>query len=87
MEKNKKNYSRRDFLKQLGMWFVLTDGGKDTAGFTKGQVAKEKNKAIKELSRKINTSSLNPDGSLKYISGSGGTDSDPLLSDGWKIGW
>lgn len=75
-----------EFLKQLGMWFVLTDGGKDTEGFTKEQLRAEKNKGIRELERKINSSSLNADGSLRYTSGSGG-DSDPLLSDGWKIGW
>ena len=75
-----------EFLKQLGMWFVLTDGGKNTEGFTKQQVRAEKNKGIKELERKINSTSLNPDGSLRYSSSSKG-DSDPLLSDGWKIGW
>lgn len=75
-----------EFLKQLGMWFVLTDGGKNTDGFTKQQLREEKNKSIKELGRKINSTSLNRDGSLRYVSGGAG-DSDPLLSDGWKIGW
>ena len=75
-----------EFLKQLGMWYVLTDGGKNVEGFTKQQVRAEKNKGIQELARKINTTSLNSDGSLRYTSTSGG-DSDPLLSDGWKIGW
>ena len=75
-----------EFLKQLGMWFVLTDGGKNMDGFTKQQLREEKNKSIKELGRKINSTSLNRDGSLRYISGGSG-DSDPLLSDGWKIGW
>lgn len=75
-----------EFMKQLGMWFVLTDGGKNTEGFTKRQVRAEKNKGIKELERKINSSALGPDGSLRYTSGSR-ADSDPLLSDGWKIGW
>lgn len=75
-----------EFLKQLGMWFVLTDGGKNTEGFTKERVRSETNKAIKELGRKINSSALNKDGSLRYVSGGTG-DSDPLLSDGWKVGW
>lgn len=75
-----------EFLKQLGMWFVLTDGGKNTEGFTKEQVRVEKNKAIKELGRKINSSAIDKDGSLRYVSGGTG-DSDPLLSDGWKVGW
>ena len=75
-----------EFLKQLGLWYVLTDGGKNMDGFTKAQVRSEKNKAIKELERKINTTSLTRDGGLKYISGAGG-DKDPLLSDDWKVGW
>lgn len=75
-----------EFLKQLGMWYVLTDGGKNTDKLLKGTVQKEKNKAIKELGRKINSSSLNRDGSLRYVSG-GSEDNDPLLSDGWQIGW
>ena len=75
-----------EFLKQIGMWFVLTDGGKNIEGFTKEQLRVEKNKGIKELSRKINSTSLSRDGSLRYVSGSSG-DSDPLLSDGWKVGW
>lgn len=75
-----------EFMKQLGLWFVLTDGGKSVEGIAKEQVRAEKNKSIKELERKINSSSLNRDGTLRYHSSSG-DDSDPLLSDGWKIGW
>lgn len=75
-----------EFLKQLGMWFVLTDGGKNVDGFTKEQIRSEKNRGIKELAHKINSTSLNSDGSLRYVSGSSG-DSDPLLSEGWKVGW
>ena len=74
-----------EFLKQLGMWFVLTDGGKNTEGFTKEAVKAEKNKGIRELEKKLNASSLNPDGSLRYTSATGDM-TDPLLSDGWKIG-
>ena len=74
-----------EFLKQLGIWFVLTDGGKNLSGLLRKEVQTEKNKAVKELARKINSSSLNPDGSLKYVGGSG--NGDPLLDDGWKIGW
>ena len=75
-----------EFLKQIGMWFVLTDGGKNIDGFTKEKLRAEKNKSIKELGRKINATSLNPDGSLRYASGKS-DNTDPLLSDGWKVGW
>lgn len=73
-----------EFLKQLGMWFVLTDGGKSAAGLVKEQLRAEKNKGIRELERKINSSSLNSDGSLRYMSGSQ-LDNDTLLSDGWSV--
>ena len=75
-----------EFLKQLGMWYVLTDGGKDVTGFAKEQVVAEKNRNIKELEKKINASMFNADGSLSYAGGSGGEKGDPLLSDDWKIG-
>ena len=73
-----------EFLKQIGLWFVLTDGGKDMSGLVKTQARLEKNKNIRELERKINTSQLGTDGSLRYSSGVG-PDTDPLLSDGWKV--
>ena len=73
-----------EFMKQLGMWFVLTDGGKNMDGFTKEQLRQEKNKGIRELERKINSSSLNSDGSLRYASGRSGTD-DALLKGDWDV--
>lgn len=75
-----------EFLKQIGMWYILTDGGKNTDSFTKEKIAAEKNSAIKDLERKINSSTLDRSGSLSYVSGGSG-DKDPLLSDGWKVGW
>jgi hypothetical protein len=73
-----------EFLKQIGLWYVLTDGGKDVSGLAKSQARVEKNKNIRELERKINASQLSPDGSLRYSSGVGSGE-DPLLSDGWKV--
>ena len=75
-----------EFLKQIGMWFVLTDGGKNPVGLVKQQVLSEKNKGIRELERKINGTMLNADGSLRYASGTAGG-SEKLLEDGWQIGW
>lgn len=76
-----------EFLRQIGMWYVLTDGGKSIDGLTKDKVRAEKNKGIRELERKINSTALNADGSLKYASGSGSAGSgDILLSDEWSIG-
>lgn len=73
-----------EFAKNLGLWYVLTEGGKNLGGLVKKQVAAEKNKSIKELERKITASAINPDGSIRFT---GGTDSgsDPLLSDDWEV--
>lgn len=73
-----------EFVKQLGMWFVLTDGGKNMDGFTKEKIRQEKYKGIKELERKINSSSLNADGSLRYASGRSGS-GDTLLQGDWDV--
>lgn len=73
-----------EFLRQIGMWYVMTDGGKDFSGLTKAQIRAEKNRSIAELERKINTSSLKRDGSLRYNS-SVSNSADPLLSDDWKV--
>ena len=74
-----------EFLKQLGLWYVLTDGGKNTSGIIKEQVRAEKNKSIKELERKINTTPIGTDGALHFSTGIAGND-DTLLNDGWEIG-
>lgn len=75
-----------EFMKQLGMWYVLTDGGKNIDGFAKEQAIQEKNKNIRALEKAINTTMFNSDGSLSYAGGSGKGGVDPLLSDDWKIG-
>ena len=73
-----------EFLKQLGLWCVLTDYGKNISGIAKEKIRVEKNKSIRELERKINASQLGSDGTLRYRGGTG-SNSDPLLSDGWKV--
>lgn len=73
-----------EFLKQIGMWFVLTNGGKDFSGLSRQQAIAEKNKGIRELERKINSSAFDSDGSLKYVSGSN-ISNDTLLDGGWKV--
>ena len=75
-----------EFLKQLGMWFVLTDGGKNMDGFTKDKVKAEKNKGIRELARKINTTSIRETGSLHRSGWNGEDKNDILLSDDWQVG-
>ena len=73
-----------EFLKQIGMWYVLTNGGKELGGLVKQQAIAEKNKGIRELERKINSSNFDSDGSLKLMNG-GNIDNDTLLDGGWKV--
>ena len=73
-----------EFLKQLGMWFTLTNGGKNTDALIKEKVRVAKNKGIRELERKINSTSFNQDGTLKYSGESEGS-KDLLLSDDWNV--
>ena len=75
-----------EFLKQLGLWYALTNGGKNLEGLVQKQLRAEKNKGVRELERKINTSVFNEDGSIRYAGSSEDKGGDPLLSDGWKIG-
>jgi hypothetical protein len=63
-----------DFLKYLGLTFVLTNGFKSLDGLVKGKVRKEVNKHIRELEHTLNSTSRNADGSLKFASG---VSSDP----------
>lgn len=75
-----------EFLKNIGLWFVLTDGGKNPAGLFKEQLRAEKNKSIKELEKHINTTPIGSDGNLRYTAGNGGSE-ETLLTDDWEIGW
>lgn len=75
-----------EFMKQIGLWYVLTDGGKNIDGFTKGKVRSEKNKAIRDLANRINATSVNSDGTLRFTGMDKGGSDDILLSDDWKIG-
>lgn len=75
-----------EFLKQLGIWYVLTNGGKNLEGLVQKQLRAEKNKGVRELEKKINASSFNTDGSIRYAGSSEEGGGDPLLSDGWRIG-
>lgn len=75
-----------EFLRQLGIWFVLTNEGKDASGFVNGKVRKEKNKALRDLADKLAANNINPDGSIRFLSGGNEGGTDVLLSDDWKIG-
>ncbi len=58
-----------DFYKMAGMFFVLTDGFTNIGNLIKGPVKKEMRKGIESLSRVLDNTPRNPDGSMKLKSG------------------
>lgn len=77
VQKYEKEHST-EFLKNLALVFTLTDGFKNFDGLVGKKVKKEVAKGFRELERKINNTSRNPDGSLKFTSG---VDTEQKLSE------
>lgn len=63
---------RDEFLKKLGLIYTLTDGFENLDGLVKNKVKKEVKKGFKDLERKINNTSVDMYGNLKYVSNIGG---------------
>ena len=66
--------NHNDFMKYVGLTYVLTDGFKSLDGLVKGKVKKESGKGLKELEHTLNNTARNSNGTLKFTSGVG---SDP----------
>lgn len=66
--------NHNDFMKYVGLTYVLTDGFKSLDGLVKGRVKKEIGKGLKELEHTLNNTARNSNGTLKFTSGVG---SDP----------
>lgn len=64
--------NKTDFLRNLGLVFVLTDGFKSLEGLTKTKVNKEVKKGLRDLERTINNTSRTSSGNLNFTSGVGG---------------
>lgn len=75
---------RTEFLKFAGLFYVLTNGYKDTKNIVKKKVTKENNKVWKEVERTLNNSRRNNDGSLNFGSSKGDTNSFSL-AEGWGL--
>lgn len=63
--------NKTEFLKNLGLVFVLTDGFKKLDGLVQGKVKKEMRKGLRELEHTINSTSRNRNGTLSFASGVG----------------
>ena len=66
--------NHNDFMKYVGLTYVLTDGFKSLDGLVKGKVKKEIGKGLKELEHTLNNTARSSDGTLKFTSG---VNSDP----------
>lgn len=63
--------NHNDFMKYVGLTYVLTDGFKSLDGLVKGKVKKEIGKGLKELEHTLNNTARNSNGTLKFTSGVG----------------
>lgn len=73
--------NKPEFLKNLGLVYVLTDGFKNLDGLVKGKVKKEVKKGLRELENTINNTSRTSDGNLNFA---GGNDKESKYSP-WVI--
>lgn len=67
--------NKTEFMKNLGLVFVLTDGFKKLDGLVQGKVKKEMRKGLRELEHTISNTSRNSNGSLSFMSGVNDPDS------------
>ena len=67
--------NKTEFMKNLGLIFVLTDGFKKLDGLVQGKVKKEMRKGLRELEHTITNTSRNSNGSLSFMSGVSDPDS------------
>ncbi len=61
--------NHNDFMKYVGLTYVLTNGFKSLDGLVKGKVKKEIGKGLRELEHTLNNTTRNSDGTLKFTSG------------------
>ena len=66
--------NHNEFMKYVGLTYVLTDGFKSLDGLISKQVKKGVNKGLRELEHTLNNTARNSDGTLQFASG---VSSDP----------
>lgn len=74
-----------DFLTITGLLFTLTDGYKNLDRLTNRKVKKELQRGFRNLENKINSTSRDSAGNLRFTSGVGGEDGDVYLGKGLKL--
>ena len=74
--------NKTEFLKNVGLLYVLTDGFKKLDGLVQGKVKKEMKKGLRELEHTISNTSRNRNGNLTFASGVGDPESK---SSKWSL--
>lgn len=76
--------NRTEFLKNVGLLFVLTDGFKSLDKLVKDKVKKETKKSLRNLEHTLKGTSAIRGGNLTFANNSGDTDPESLFK-GWKL--
>lgn len=71
-----------EYIKNISILFALTNGFKNIEGLFKNEVKKKVKKGFSELENKLNGTSRNSDGSLRFVTG---TDDDNNFFKGIKL--
>lgn len=75
--------NHKDFLKNVGILYVLTDGFKNLDRIVKGEVKKAVKSNLRNLENVINNTSRTTDGNLHLANDLG--DQSSLFEEGWKL--
>lgn len=76
------NYA--EFMKNVGICYVLTDGFKNFKNLGKPEAKKEVKSSVKELERKLSKNSSVSGGNLKFVSGVSVDDDSSFNSGSWN---
>lgn len=72
--------NRSEFLKNVGLFYTLTNGFKDMDALVKGKVKKGVRRGLKELERVLTTQPKPNEGNIRYMGGTPSTTVDSLLN-------
>lgn len=77
--------NRTEFLRNVSLFYTLTNGFKDMDALVKGKVKKGVRKGLKELERVLTTQPRSAEGNLRYMGGSSSSASDSLFNGKIKL--
>lgn len=81
-EYEKKN--KKEFLRNLGYCFAMTNGFKDFDNLSKFKVKQEVKKGLKALESTLNSTQRDSNGNLNFMSGTG-SNSESYFNKGWDL--